>query len=218
MRSSRRFACLPFTALAVVLSALTAGAQDPPPRIGPYVVDARGVFPKFPEDAALAESRNLQQAELPGRGLGLDLAGHIYPIRWGAITFGFGAQLLLVRATTDAMSSGDVQLRAVTERLTTFTPQLSFNFGTGNGWSYISGGVGAATWSLVPEGRAPLPVDDESRLTINYGGGARWFATRHLAFAVDARFHVIEAGTPQAGLRQQPQDTIFVIGAGIAIK
>jgi hypothetical protein len=26
--------------------------------------------------------------------------------------------------------------------LTTITPQLSFNFGTGNGWSYISGGLG----------------------------------------------------------------------------
>ncbi len=95
---------------------------------------------------------------------------------------------------------------------------MSFNFGTGDGWSYISGGIGTSVWSTVPNGQPPLPGDEERLRTINYGGGARWFAKSHLAFTIDIRFHDIDPGTPQGGLPGSPRATIFIIGAGVSVK
>ena len=53
------------------------------------------------------------------------------------------------------------EMPAEAYRRLTFTPQLSLNFGTGDGWSYISGGLGPSIWSIVPDGAQPLPADDE---------------------------------------------------------
>ena len=44
------------------------------------------------------------------------------------------------------LTDEDVIGRPVTERFTHLAPELSFNFGTGNGWSYLSGGIGRSTW------------------------------------------------------------------------
>ena len=109
-------------------------------------------------------------------------------------------------------SSGTAERRP---QLTSFSPQISFNFGTGNGWSYITGGIGPSTWSLVPDGSTPLAIDDTRLQTVNYGGGARWFAKRHVAFTVDLRFYDIAAGVAEAGFPAHPLTRFLVIGAGI---
>ena len=108
--------------------------------------------------------------------------------------------------------------RAVTETFTSLGPQVSLNFGNGNGWSYLSGGVGLTTWSIVPAGVAPLPVDEDRLRTLNYGGGARWFAKKHLAFSLDVRFHRTRAGVPQAGNPAVPATLLLIIGAGVSFK
>ena len=94
----------------------------------------------------------------------------------------------------------------MTETLTSWLSELSLNFGNGNGWSYLSGGVGVSRWSIVPAGAAPLPIDNQWRKTINYGGGARWFAKKRLAFSLDVRFYEIAAGTAQLAASGQPAD------------
>ena len=194
-------------------------AQEPPPRIGPFVVDLRGTSPSFPADALLAQSRGLNVDELPGRGFGLDGGAHLYLFKWRVITVGIGAQATMARATSPSISQEGVETaRAVTSWFTSFTPQLSFNFGTGDGWSYISGGVGKAIWSTVPNALSPLPGDEERLNTVNYGGGARWFAKPHLAFTFDVRFHQIEPGTPLPGLPGSPRATMMIIGAGVSLK
>jgi hypothetical protein len=109
-------------------------------------------------------------------------------------------------------------LRAVDETFKALSPQLSLNFGNGNGWSYLSGGISLATWSVVPAGAPPLPIDDERRRTISYGGGARWFAKKHLAFSLDVRFYDIPAAAPQAGVTVSPRAKLLVIGAGISLR
>jgi hypothetical protein len=203
---------------AFVLVCLTGGAAEAQidPSIGPFVVDVRGTFPGFPTDLELAESRGLDVSELPGRGLGVDVGGHVYLFTWKVVTFGLGAQFS--RARSGSTPPADSDFRAVTEEFTSFAPQLSFNFGTGDGWSYISGGIGSSTWSVVPDDQEPGPADEERLFTINYGGGARWFAKPHLAFTVDVRFYAIDAGTPQADLPGSPRTTLLIIGAGISIK
>jgi hypothetical protein len=205
--------------VVLCLHAAPAHAQDAPPRIGPFVVDVRGTSPLFPANEQLAQSRGLSLEELPGRGLGLDAGAHLYLFKWRVLTFGIGGQMTLARATSPPVVQEGVETgRAVTAWFTSFTPQLSFNFGTGNGWSYISGGIGKSVWSTVPDAQAALPGDEERLTTINYGGGARWFAKEHLAFTVDVRFHAIDPGTPVGGLPGSPRTTIMVIGAGLSVK
>jgi hypothetical protein len=208
-----------FVCALLLLPATPVRAQDPPPRIGPFVVDVRGTLPRFKQDAQLAASRALLVGELPGSGLGLDLNVHVYFFTWKAVTFGLGGQLTLAQAQSSAQTDdGQAVARAVTERLTSVTPQISFNFGTGDGWSYISGGIGPTIWSVVPAGRAALPPDEERLQTINYGGGARWFVKPHLAFTFDVRFHAINPSTGFLGFPGGPRTTMLIIGAGISVK
>lgn len=203
-------------AAAALLMARPAAAQDPPPPIGPFAIDVRGSFPGFPDGPALADSRGMAESELPGRGPGLEVGAHVYPLRWKAMTIGLGGQLLLITASSSAIPSAGV--RGATAKLVSFSPQLSFNFGSGEGWSYVTGGIGPTTWSLVPEGSTPLAIDDARLQTVNYGGGARWFAKRHVAFTVDLRFYDITAGVAGAGYAAHPRTRLIVIGAGVAFK
>jgi hypothetical protein len=211
--------CCGLTALA--LQAAPASAQDPPPRIGPFVIDLHGTVPRFPDDPQLAASRGLLVGELPGAGLGLHGGVHVYPFSWKAVTFGLGVDLTLARARQGAVPLSPVQrARPVTEDFSHAAPQLSFNFGSGDGWSYLSGGIGPAVWSVVEDGSDAAPPDTERLQTINYGGGARWFTNRHMAFSVDVRFYAINPSTflPETGLPTSPRTTLLIIGAGVSLK
>jgi hypothetical protein len=192
-----------------------AFAQPPSPRIGPIVVDLRGTFPSFPDSTQLAESRGIAATDLPGLGIGVQIGAHFYFFKWKAITFGIGGELMTSRAHSTAQMPG---LPSVTERFTSLAPQVSFNFGSSKGWSYLSGGISASRWSIVPAGSAPLPVDDERLKTINYGGGARWFAKKHLAFTFDVRFYAINPSTSFTGFPPSPRTTLLVIGAGVSVR
>jgi hypothetical protein len=192
-----------------------AFAEPPSSRIGPFVVDLRATFPNFPSTVGLADSRGIGSTDLPGLGIGVDLGAHIYLLRWRAITFGVGAELMAARAhSTPGVPGG----QAITERYTSVAPQISFNFGGRRGWSYLSGGIGPSIWSLVPEGSSPTPADTEHLKTINYGGGARWFAKNHLAFTFDVRFYAINPGMPQFGFVGSPRTTLLVMGAGVSLR
>jgi hypothetical protein len=211
--------CRPFVFLAA-LAAMTSspqlvGAQAPAP-IPWYVVDLHGITVNFPRNANLAFSRGLNLEELPGRGLGGDIALHIYPYKYRAVTFGIGGRAVIARAHQEqTQPSGQ---RAVSERFTYLAPQLSFNFGTASGWSYISGGLAGGRWSIHPDGALPQPQDQERLLTIDYGGGARWFAKPHVAFSFDVRFYAINPGSPTSSLPGGPRSRLFVFGAGVSVK
>src|SRR5262245_51605528 len=156
--------CLPiWIALSILCAVRPALAQEPPPRIGPFVVDLHATVPSFPQAEPLAASRQLALAELPGRGFGAQLAAQVYVFRWRAVTFGFGGELAGGRARNTPppppASSTAVPLRPVDETFQSIGSQLSFNFGTGDGWSYISGGIGKSTWSVIPAGGSAVPSD-----------------------------------------------------------
>ena len=210
------------TALIICLTlGSRADAQEPPPPIGPFVVDLHGTFPMFPNDLLeLAKSRGLSLAELPGHGLGVDVGVHVYLLKWRAITFGLGGELTFGRARSmpPTVAGQTTSLRPVAERFTSVAPQLSFNFGTGHGWSYLSGGIGQSVWSIHVEGEEPGPADLARLKTINYGGGARWFAKQHLAFSLDIRFYAIDPGAPEFAFPGSPRTTLMVIGAGVSVK
>ena len=205
--------------IVLCLGAAPVLAQDAPPPIGRVAVDVRGTIPKFKQELQLAQSRGLDLSELPGSGFGFDLGAHVYVFTWKAMTVGLGGQLTVARShSSERVVGGQVVRRAVTERLTSIAPQISFNFGTGDGWSYISGGIGPATWSVVPDAGPALSSDEERLQTINYGGGARWFAKPHLAFTFDVRFYAINPGTPVLVLPGSPRTTMLIFGAGVSVK
>lgn len=209
--------------LALVFNPLPAEAQAPPPRIGPWVLDLHGTLPRFPQKQQLADSRGISLTELPHGGFGLHGGVHVYPFSWKVITFGFGVDATIARAHRASAlidSSTGQMSRAVTSVFSHAAPEISFNFGSGNGWSYLSGGIGPGVWSIVPDGAAAAPPDSERLQTINYGGGARWFNFKHVAFSLDVRFYAIEPSTPVvgSGLPTSPRTRMLVIGAGLSFK
>jgi hypothetical protein len=147
----------------------------------------------------------------------IQAGAHIYFFRLKAITFGVGAEVATGRSSQTVAAPST--LAPTVEHFSTFSPQLSFNFGNGHGWSYLSGGVGRAQWAIVPVGQENGPADLEVLKTLNYGGGARWFAKPHLAFSLDVRIYVVSPGTPYfEGSAGGPRTNLLVIGAGISVK
>lgn len=206
------------TSLAIVVLVVAAapvGAQENIP-IGPFVVDLRGAFAAYGTNLEVASARGLAIQQLPALGLGVDVAAHWYPVRWGAITFGLGAQVLASRAkrspTLDDVNPGGPTIQT---RFTSVSPQLSFNFGGTSGWSYISGGLGSSKFSVVAE---PDEPETPAFSTLNYGGGGRWFARQHLAFSFDLRFYAISPQEQREDFVGLPRMTLFVFSLGASFR
>jgi len=213
------FRSAPGAVLFIVLHSSSVSAQPASPRIGPFVVDVRGTFPHFPDDPLLAQSRGVAATDLPGIGIGIAVGAHVYLLKWRAMTFGIGGELMTGRAhSSPAVAAGQTVKQGVMERFTSIAPQLSFNFGSSTGWSYLSAGIGGSKWSIVPDGFLPTFADEERLKTINYGGGARWFARKHLAFTFDVRFYAINPGAPQFSLPGSPRTRLLVVGAGVSVR
>jgi hypothetical protein len=186
--------------------------------IAPFAADVRVAVPNFPDDEAIATALGVTAENLPGRGLGLSAGMHVYPIR-GRVALGLGGELLLTRAsrTLEPAQEGGPDGPTVSGRFNTISPQVSLNFGSRRGWSYISGGIGWATFTVE---RDTVPVaSPEGRLrTLNYGGGARWFAKEHLAFTFDLRFHRFGAQEASTGRPAYPKARMMIFSAGISLK
>ena len=197
-------------------------AQDPPPPIPWVVLDLHATVPRFPsENQALADSRDMKLGELPGSGLGMQIALNLYPLRTRLVPFGLGGELAIGRARKTplpgATAPGVLPLRASEENITSLSPQLSLNFGNGSGWSYLSAGLGQTTWSLSTDDLGDYPSNGDKLKTLNYGGGARWFIKPRVAFSFDVRFYAISPGFAYI-FPATPRTTLLVIGAGVSVK
>jgi hypothetical protein len=187
--------------------------------VGGFVVDARGAIPFLPDTPGVAEPRETSAELMPGYGWGFDVGAHVYPFRWKAITFGVGASYHRSRggATPDALEGeSEPAGPTVHARLTAFSPQLSFNFGHRMGWSYISGGLGRATFRAWREDLAE--EEGESTKTINYGGGARWFTSERVAFSLDLRFYAMNPKIPSEKTTGHPRLTLVVASVGVSFR
>lgn len=218
MRRAALVVASTLVALSVVLAGRPAVAQDPPPPLPRVVVDLHGLVPVFPNDAVqLAASRGLTVSELPGAGVGGRAGAHVYLLKIRSMTVGLGGEVILGTSSSTPVE-GATGLVPVDERLRSVSGQLSVNFGSGNGWSYLSGGMGRSLWSLHPAGAASTSADTEALPTVNYGGGARWFIKKHLAFSVDGRIYEIQPGSPVGPRPGSPRTRLLVIGAGVSLK
>jgi len=181
------------------LVATPAAAQslDPGPP-GPWVVDVRGVLSGLPTSEAFYPGRPAGTS-VPARGFGIDVGGHVYPFRFAAARIGLGADVLIARGSALDVSA----------TLTTVAPQMSFNFGSSDGWSYLTVGLGVAHLAFVPG-------ESTNVRSLNFGGGARWFTGPHLGIGFDIRFHrMAEGGSLDA---PTPAFMPVTVAVGLSLK
>lgn len=221
---SRVLRAIVFVGLSVAFggSPRTAAAQDIPPEerpIGRYVADARVEFPKFKQDAAIANGIGATVLNLPTRAFGLVVGAHWYPVRLGIVTFGLGGEIASARRgrTINTGTKAAPLDVTVNSRFSAISPQVSFNFGARDGWSYISGGIGWSTFTAERKDQ-PLPNPESGSKTINYGGGARWFAKKHVAVSMDLRFYAVNPQLPTATRPGFPRMTLMAFSVGAAIR
>lgn len=220
-------------ASALLLPASAQG-QEPVPGpvplleepIAPFVFDARGLLARFKGNSLIAETLDVAVDELPTRGLGLVVGAHVYPVRTGKFALGLGGEIVLRARGSSTLPPPVTVPPAVGEetdgprivtRMTALSPQVSLNFGKRDGWSYLSGGIGRASLTTELED-SPLDAPESRPLTINYGGGARWFTKKHLAFSLDLRFYAIRAQDETLTRPAFPRMTVMVFSAGISLR
>jgi len=214
------FACRALSAVSVCLLVLPAAASaQPAAPPGPFVLDARGAFSSVGRSEELAAPRGLTAGELPKTVLGVDVGAHFYPIR-RKVTIGLGASLLMVGGTQTpgppAEGAVDAPITPGEFRVRGIVPQLSLNFGSSRGWSYLGAGLG---FSQLKAGRAESDLEYSPQLlTLNVGGGARWFVSEHIAFTLDGRYYRLGGKELEAGYVGNPVVTMFVFSAGLAFK
>lgn len=192
---------------AVAQQRSTAPALNPPwPRV---VVDFRGATASVPKDSAFYPPLPVDTL-VPARGFGLDAGGHVYAGRLKRVRLGYGANVFLVRATQGGVTTVNARFVA---------PQVSMNFGTARGWSYISGGFGAAAIRGAMNDVNGGSVTRASGVlgAINVGGGARWFVSPHLAFTFDIRLHRLGHATGVDGV-QTSTAMLSSASAGFSLK
>jgi hypothetical protein len=230
-----RFRWKALIGLCVMMSgfgARTAWAQKQEPP-GPFVIDVRGDFVSLAPTGAISDPFHLTKTQMPARGLGIELGGAVYPLRRKHITIGVGANWLTSRANKVPDPLALPNDPTVRERFQTLGTQLSLNFGTSEGWSYISGGIGSSRRAIqvfpvtkttsssgtttTTQSTDPLTATGSRSKTINYGGGARWFASSHVAFGFDLRWYAINPSVATTTVPALPRQTLFVANAGISI-
>lgn len=218
----QRSRALWMSTIVVIGLAADAGAQPTAGPISRFVVDTRGSLARFKQNAAVAEGLDVEATSLPTRGLGFTVGAHWYPLRLRHITFGLGAEL--ARAgdsrtvkTTDTTTGTETEGPTLMTKFTSFAPQLSFNFGRDEGWSYVSGGLGSARITTERDDVAVTGTAARTR-AINYGGGARWFNSPRLAFTFDVRFYAISPREATTAVPAYPRAKFMVLSGGVAFR
>lgn len=219
MKLTRVMMAMLIGGLAGLLHAGTAAAQTEDP-INVFVVDVRGTLMSY-DKKTLGTSLGVTQDQLPARGLGFELGAHVYPIRSKSIALGLGASVLFSRGKKAPKVADDEEPDptdpTVQTRVKAFTPQVSLNFGTRRGYSYVSGGIGSVVRTYEALEGTMAEVNDDARArTLNYGGGARWFAASHVAFTFDIRFYRIAAQDATTTSAKLPQQRMLAVSAGIS--
>ena len=203
-------------------SGAAAASIDEP--IGRFVVDARGALPRFKAIRGQSPTAlGVETDDLPDRGLGLVVGAHVYPVRKAACSrWASAARCCCAPAAASTIAAG----RRGRPRRPDDRDQPD-------------GDLAAGVAELRGAGRLELPqrrhrlgiVHDRARGpprrgspsrargSFNYGGGARWFTKKHLAFTFDLRFYTINA--QEAGVERPAYprvDDRWCFSAGISIR
>jgi hypothetical protein len=185
--------------------------------IPPFVADVRGLFAGLGTDEVTGADLSIDPESLPGRGLGGAVGITIYPIRRTGFALGVGGEGLLAWGSSQPVDAAGVPAGPPIERrLQSLAGQLSFNFGHRDGWSYLSGGMGPLLFETFI---GDIPPESPARsLMLNFGGGARWFTSRHLAVCFDLRFYETKPALATATSHGRERKRILALSVGASFK
>ncbi len=219
MRSRRQPVLLLLLLFACGPAAMLEAQEPSEQPMTRYVVDARLALPKVPDDDGLARPYGLSGVNLPGLGLGGDFGAHVYPVRLKRVAFGIGVGGVVGRAHASPVtqSNGTVAGKEVTARFSAIAPQISLNFGSAAGWSYLSAGIGTSRLEIRTPDTPPDTVWPR-RKTVNYGGGGRWFIRDHVAVNFDIRFYAINPVAETATVEPSPRLRMLVVSFGLSFR
>ncbi len=199
-------------------SAFAQGATNLNLPIERFVFDAHGSIVPFGQNFELASNRGFSPENQPRLGLGVGAGAHLYLLHIGVVTVGVGARVITASGVKSPDQEGPrsrlpARLR---KRFTAIAPELSLNFGGRDGWSYVSGGIGRSRLALLQARSNESP--QRSSHTANVGGGARWFTSQHLAFALDLRFYTMRPLDSTETEAASPRMTVMVLSVGASFR
>lgn len=186
------------------------------------VFDIRGFYSGLGQDPTTAQSvgtDGVAATILPKRGLGGVAGLNFYLLRGRKVAIGLGAEGLLARGTSQPKDSEGAALGApVTQKLRGLSGVLSLNFGHRDGWSYVSAGMGPLEFSTPRYPGVPTTTLPPTQMTLNMGGGARWFPKKHIAFGFDFRIYQTQPEVATIDYAGRQRAKLTVLSAGISIK
>ena len=178
--------------------------------------EVRGAIVMLGQSEITASSLFVNAADLPGRGFGLSAGVHVYPLRREGWAIGVGGEWLYSHARKEVLPvDSTTPGRTMARRFESLSAQLSLNFGHRDGWSYLSGGVGPLAFDTWEEPGSP---DGTRAMTLNYGGGGRWFTRPHIAFTFDVRFYATRPSDPTLVVGARGKQTVMVISVGVSVR
>jgi hypothetical protein len=95
---------------------------------------------------------------------------------------------------------------------------VSFNFGSDQGWSYLSGGMGTGHVTTEVRRATTLIAESGTVRNLHVGGGARWFISDHAAISFDLRVHRLGRGDPRGSRDGTSPATLFSTSVGLSVK
>ena len=201
--------------LAAAATSAQAQSKDPLPT---FVVDVRGLFAKLGQDGTTAFDLGVEPTQLPGTAIGAGVGVTFYPLKRQKLSLGVGGEGLLARAVESGVNdqTGAPEGPRIERRLQGISGTISLNFGHGQGWSYVSAGAGPLRFQTF-SGDAPL-ASPPFEMTQNFGAGARWFTSSHIAFCFDLRFYLTKPVPATIEFPGRLRQRVMVMSAGISIK
>ena len=203
--------------LLVIAAAAPAAAQVQRP-LPKFVFDVRAFYSGLGEDPVTAEGLDVFEEDLPDRGFGAFGGVHFYPWRGKKMAIGIGGEGWFANSSKQPTDEdGNVTAPLIQQQFRGVTPVVSLNFGQGGGWSYLTAGMGPISLvSFLGEETpdAPKPY----QMTINMGGGARWFPNQHVAFGFDVRFWLTKPIDPTEFYPGRQRTRLIILSAGVSFK
>jgi hypothetical protein len=205
-------------AVVTLLFVPSLARAQPAPTLPVFIFDVRAFYSGLGQDPITAAALGVAPTDLPNRGLGGMAGLHIYPIRSGGFAIGLGGEALLARGRSQPVAEDETPLGPpIEQRLRGLAASFSLNFGHREGWSYVTAGMGPLEFPTFQDSAAP--AEPAPRLmTLNYGGGARWFITSHVAFGFDIRFYVTKPEVPFPPYPPRERNRLLIMSAGLSFK
>jgi hypothetical protein len=209
---------LPSALLTFALLSATPAIAQQNQKLPPFVIDVRGGIATLKQSTTTAASLSaltsleIAAEDLPAHGRGLSGGVQFYPVRLQGFAIGIGGELLLVRASQQQKDAAGMPTGLEVERrLQSVSGQLTLNFGHRDGWSYLTAGMGQVAFDTYLKDDVP---DSLRPMTINFGGGARWFNLDHVAL----RFYQTTPALATAVVGARDRQGVMVFSAGISIR